>query len=90
MKKLILAGTLLAPLMAAPAFAQGAGDAAGYVDTGRTKATTQSREFRATTRTREFMGHAGHPASVTVSPAERNAIDREVVPPSAFSDGSGS
>lgn len=79
MKTFILAAALLAPLMAVPALAQGAGDAAGYIETAPIQAPSQ---------TREFMDHAGHVrhGSAPVSPAERLQIDRQAVPSSAFSD----
>lgn len=79
MKKFILAAALLAPLMAVPALAQGAGDAAGYVEIAPIQVPSQ---------TREFMDHAGHVrhGSASVSPTERLQIDRQAVPSSAFSD----
>lgn len=72
MKKFALVAALVAPLaIAAPAFAQGVGDASGYV--GASAATTsvpaQAREFTAR--------HA--PAAGAVQ------IDREAVSSSAFS-----
>ena len=74
MKKLILAAALVAPLaVAAPAFAQGVGDAAGYVGAPAisTVAPVQPREFTAR--------HAYSPALGEVQ------VDREAVPSSAFS-----
>ena len=79
MKKFILAATVIAPLaIAAPAFAQGAGDAAGFIETPAvtTYAPNQPREFSA------HRGPVGQ--SVGVSNAERNLILRETVPSSAF------
>ncbi|QCI68128.1 hypothetical protein [Phreatobacter stygius] len=80
MKKFILAAALLAPLaVAAPAFAQGMSDAAGFIQTPSvtTYAPNQPREF---TSPRAFGGQA-----VGVNNAERSLIQREVVPSSAFS-----
>ncbi|QCI68130.1 hypothetical protein [Phreatobacter stygius] len=80
MKKFILAAALLAPLaVAAPAFAQGGGDAAGFIETPSitTYAPNQPREFSSQ---RSLGGQ-----TVGVSNAERNLIQREVVPSSAFS-----
>jgi hypothetical protein len=76
MKKLILAAALIAPLAAAPAFAQGAGDAAGFIETPAvtTYAPNQPREFTART-----------PHSAPLAPTQWNMIDREAVPSSAFS-----
>ncbi len=74
MKKLILAAALLAPLgFAAPALAQGAGDAAGFVDTpsATTYAPNQPREFS----DRHVRG--GQVGGLT--DLERSLIDREVV-----------
>jgi hypothetical protein len=73
MKKLILAAALLAPLAAAPAFAD---EAAGFIETPAvtTYAPHQPREFTARTTT------AGQ-----LTPAERNMIQREVVPSSVSS-----
>ena len=81
MKKFILAAALIAPLAAAaPALAQGAGDAAGFIETPAltTYAPNQAREFTA----RAERGTAGQ--SVGVNEAERSLILREVVPSSAF------
>lgn len=76
MKKLILVATLLAPLgLAAPVFAQGGGDAAGFIETPSvtTYAPVQPREFTA----RDMMrGQARGTAP--------SQIDREAVPSSAF------
>ncbi|MGL4288082.1 MAG: hypothetical protein ACRCVA_17170 [Phreatobacter sp.] len=77
MKKLILAATLLAPLsLAAPAFAQGAGDAAGFIETPSvtTYAPVQPREFTARNMMRgQTLG------------AAPSLIERDAVPSSAFS-----
>ncbi len=80
MKKFILAAALLAPLAAAaPALAQGSGDAAGFIETPAvtTYAPVQPREFSSH---RSLGGQ-----SVGVSNSERSLIQREVVPSSAFS-----
>jgi len=79
MKKFILAAALLAPLAAAPAFAQGSGDAAGFIETPAvtTYAPVQPREFSSH---RSLGGQ-----QVGVNNAERSLIQREVVPSSAFS-----
>ncbi|MBN8944899.1 MAG: hypothetical protein J0H01_35680 [Rhizobiales bacterium] len=77
MKKFILAATLLAPLaVAAPAFAQGAGDSAGFIETPSvtTYAPVQPREFSA----RQMM----RGQSLSTAPS---LVDREAVPSSAFS-----
>lgn len=71
MKKFILAAALVAPLaIAAPAFAQGVGDASGSFGASAvtTYAPVQAREFA-----------ARHVPAVTPR------IDREAVPSSAFS-----
>lgn len=74
MEKFILAAALLAPLVVAvPAFAQGAGDAAAFIETP--PATTHMPN-----RPREFTSQkadAGRPAGVT--DLERSLIQREVV-----------
>ncbi|MGL4288081.1 MAG: hypothetical protein ACRCVA_17165 [Phreatobacter sp.] len=74
MKKLILAATLLAPFaVAAPAFAQGAGDAAAFIE-------TPSVTTYAPTQPREFTARHGR-----MSGADQSLINREAVPSSAFS-----
>lgn len=71
MKKLILAAALIAPLSAAPAFAQQ--DAAGFIETPAV--TTY-----APNQLREFSARANH------APASGQAlINRDAVPSSAFS-----
>lgn len=44
MKKLMLAAVLLAPLAISPSFAQGAGDASGYVDVAPIQPTMRSAD----------------------------------------------
>lgn len=81
MKKLILAATVLAPLaMTAPAFAQGASDAAGFIETPAVTTYAPNQ-----LQLREFQLRRG-PAqdAVGVTRAERNQIMREAVPSSAF------
>ena len=71
MKKLFFAAALIAPLSAAPAFAQQ--DAAGFIET---PATTSY----APNQLREFSARANH------APASGQAlISRDAVPSSAFS-----
>ncbi|CEJ12699.1 hypothetical protein BN1110_03001 [bacterium YEK0313] len=70
MKKLILAAALIAPLSAAPAFAQQ--DAAGFIETPAVTTTAPNQ-------LREFSARAHHvPASGQV------LINRDAVPSSAF------
>jgi len=74
MKKLILAAALLAPLgLAAPALAQGSGDAAGFIEIPAitTYAPNQPREFSA------HHVRGGQVGGLT--DLERSLIDREVV-----------
>lgn len=76
MKKFVLAAALVAPLaVAAPAFAQGVGDASGYFGAPAvtTAAPVQAREFTA----RHTRAYA--PAIGEVQ------VDRGQVPSSAFS-----
>lgn len=76
MKKFVLAAALLAPLaVAAPAFAQGVGDASGYFGAPAISAAApvQPREFTA----RQSHGYAPSIGQVQV--------DRGQVPSSAFS-----
>ena len=81
MKKFILAATVIAPLaIAAPAFAQGAGDAAGFIETPAVTTYAPNQ-----LQLREFQLRRGPaPEAVGVTRAERNQIVREAVPSSAF------
>ncbi|MBN8945085.1 MAG: hypothetical protein J0H01_36620 [Rhizobiales bacterium] len=75
MKKFLLAAVLLAPLTISPSFAQGAGDAAGFVDTAR----IQTRMARG-----DDMLHTG-----SVLRTRRNeAASPRVMSPDVFGGGS--
>ncbi|QCI66768.1 hypothetical protein [Phreatobacter stygius] len=74
MKKFILAASLLAPLaVAAPAFAQGMSDAAGFIE-------TPSITTYAPNQPREFTSHRAHRGQTGLTELERSLIDREQVP----------
>lgn len=80
MKKLILAAALLAPFAAAPALAQGAGDAAGFIETPAVTTYAPNQ-----VQLREFtLRRAPAQDGVGVTRDERNPILREAVPSSAF------
>lgn len=83
MKKLLVAATMLMPLViAAPAFARG-------MDTTTRHAQTHSVASYAKSQPREFSAHRagnGYPGGET--PLDHSLIQREAVPSSAFGSSS--